>query len=156
MVCCANARAAASANGPPDPIATIDLGYAQPPYPATNIERGELFFFDAGWSNNGRKGCGHCHFDELGVDGVGFSNGAQAPTVLHQVKPGNNLPRTMPYFWNGSFNNNSYKSLAFKAQTRTNCELIAFGMIEGPASAANTRIGDLANKYTTGAADDAL
>lgn len=126
----------------------IDLGYAQPAYPATNIERGEYFFYNADWSNNGRKSCASCHTDELLADGVGYANGATAPTAYHQVRPNYNLMTTDAYFWNGSFANGSYASLASAAQTRTNCELIVFGFIEGPASDPNERIGDPANRMT--------
>ena len=132
---------------------TLDLGYANPgtaEYPATNIERGEFFFYNANWSNNGRKACASCHTDELITDGFGYSNGATAPTAYHQVRPNWNLMTTDNYFWNGSFNNGSYASLAFSAQTRTNCELIVFGLIEGPASDPDTRIGDPANRVTSG------
>ena len=41
----------------------IDLGYATADYPATNIEKGEYFFYNTAWSNNGRKSCATCHFD---------------------------------------------------------------------------------------------
>jgi hypothetical protein len=130
--------------------ASIDLGYAQPSYPATDVERGEFFYYNADWSNNGRKACATCHFDELDTDGVGFANGATAPTSYHQVKPNHNLATTDTYFWNGAFANNNYKSLAFAAQTRTNCEVVAFALVEGPGSNPRRRIGDPNNKYTNG------
>lgn len=135
-------------------LARIDLGYAQPAYPATNIERGEFFYYNADWSNNGRKSCASCHVDELLADGIGYANGATAPTAYHQVRPNFNLMTTDSYFWNGSFANGSYASLATAAQTRTNCELVAFGMIEGPSSNPATRIGDPANRVTDGRDDD--
>jgi cytochrome c peroxidase len=130
--------------------AEVDLGYAEPRYPATSIERGERHFYDAAWSNNGRKTCAHCHYDELLSDGVPFANGATAPTMVHRVKPNHNLGTTDAYFWNGSFANGSYDSLAFAAQSRVNCELVLFGMIEGPASAPETRVGDPNNRFTDG------
>lgn len=129
---------------------TIDLGYATTPYPATNIERGEYFFYNADWSNNGRKSCAGCHVDELLADGIGFANGATAPTAYHQVTPNFNQMTTDSYFWNGSFANGSYTSLALAAQTRTNCELIAFGLIEGISSDPDTRVGDPNNRVTDG------
>jgi DNA-binding beta-propeller fold protein YncE len=128
-------------------LSVVDLGYAQPAYPATNIERGEFFFYNATWSNNRRKSCAGCHFDELDTDGVGYSNGATTPTAYHQVKPNHNLATTDSYFWNGSFRDGSYASLAFAAQTRTNCELITFGFTEGPASDPNQRVGDPNNRF---------
>jgi cytochrome c peroxidase len=131
-------------------VAAIDLGYAQPEYPATNIEKGELFFLNASWSNNGRKSCASCHFDELDTDGVGYGNGATAPTSPHQVKPNHNLATTDAYFWNGSFGSGNYTSVAFAAQTRDNCELVEFGLIEGPGSNAQTRVGDPNNRVTNG------
>ena len=137
----------ADRGGPP--IQTIDLGYAQPAYPATNLERGEKFFYDAGWSNNRRKACATCHFDELDTDGVGFSNGASAPTTFHQVKPNHNLLTTNSYFWNGSFGDGSYASVAFAAQTRGNCELIQLGLIEGPGSDPAGRLGDPNNVFSS-------
>jgi DNA-binding beta-propeller fold protein YncE len=130
--------------------ASIDLGYAQPQYPATNIEKGEYFFYNASWANNGRKACATCHLDELDTDGVGYSNGAEAPTAYHQVKPNHNLATTNSYFWNGSFGDGNYTSLAFAAQTRTNCELVELGLIEGPGSNPQTRVGDPNNQYTNG------
>jgi len=131
-------------------VANIDLGYAQPEYPASNVEKGELFFYNASWSNNGRKTCAHCHFDELDTDGVPYGNGATAPTAPHQVKPNHNLATTDSYFWNGSFGDGNYTSVAFAAQTRTNCEAVEFGLDEGPASDPNARIGDPNNKVTNG------
>ncbi len=128
----------------------IDLGYAEPAYPATNMERGEYFYYNATWSNNKRKSCATCHFDELDTDGVGFANGATAPTAYHQVKPNHNLATTDSYFWNGSFSTGTYRTLAFAAQTRTNCELVEFGFIEGPASNPSTRVGDKQNTFTNG------
>ena len=128
-------------------IAQIDLGYAQPTYPATPVEQGEFFFYNTPWSNNGRKACATCHIDELDTDGVGFSNGATAPTEYHQVKPNHNLADTPAYFWNGSFGNGNYTSLAFAAQTKDNCELVEFGLIEGPGSDPTTRVGD-PNNFT--------
>jgi DNA-binding beta-propeller fold protein YncE/cytochrome c peroxidase len=128
-------------------ISSVDLGYAQPRYPATNVERGEYFYYNADWSNNGRKACATCHIDELETDGLGFSNGAQAPTALHQVKPNHNLATTNSYFWNGSFGDGNYTSLAFFAQTRPNCQVVEFGLVEGPASDPLTRVGDPGNRF---------
>jgi cytochrome c551/c552/6-phosphogluconolactonase (cycloisomerase 2 family) len=128
-------------------VAEADPGFASPPYPATSVERGELFFYDARWSNNERKSCATCHFDELDTDGVGYSNGATAPTAYHQVKPNHNLTTTHAYFWNGSFSDGNYTSLAFGAQTRGNCQLIEFGFIEGPGSDPKTRVGDKNNLF---------
>jgi cytochrome c peroxidase len=133
-----------------NPVRDVDLGYATADYPATNMERGEYLFYNADWSNNGRKSCAGCHTDELLADGIGYSNGATAPTAYHQVRPNYNLATTDSYFWNGSFANGSYASLASDAQTRTNCELILFGMIEGPASDPDTRIGDPNNRVSDG------
>lgn len=128
----------------------IDLGYATADYPATNIERGEFFFYNAAWSNNGRKSCAACHFDELLVDGVGFANGATAPTAYHKVPANFNLLTTDSYFWNGSFSNGTYTSLAADAQSRTNCELILFGLVEGIASDPDRRVGDPNNRVRNG------
>jgi len=130
--------------------ATVDLGYATVPYPATNIERGEYLFYNAEWSTNGRKSCATCHLDELLADGIGFSNGATAPTAYHQVPANFNQMTTDSYFWNGSFANGSYTSLALAAQTRTNCELILFGLIEGISSDPGQRVGDPNNRVTNG------
>jgi DNA-binding beta-propeller fold protein YncE len=134
--------------------ARIDLGYASPTYPATNLERGEYFYYNTDWSNNGRKSCASCHTDELMVDGFSFANGATAPTALHKVPASFNLLTTDSYFWNGSFANGSYASLASDAQTRTNCELILFGLSEGVASDPSRREGDPANRVRS--ANDAL
>lgn len=128
----------------------IDLGYATVPYPATNMEKGELFFYNTAWSNNGRKSCATCHFDELLVDGVGYANGATAPTAYHKVPANYNLLTTDSYFWNGSFGNGTYASLASDAQSRSNCELIAFGLVEGIASNPATRVGDPSNRVRSG------
>lgn len=124
----------------------IDLGYATAPYPATNMEKGEFLFYNTAWSNNGRKSCASCHFEELLVDGVGYANGATAPTAYHKVPANYNLLTTDSYFWNGSFGNGTYASLASDAQSRSNCELIAFGLVEGMASNPLTRIGDPNNR----------
>ncbi|HTM20771.1 MAG TPA: hypothetical protein VL172_09695 [Kofleriaceae bacterium] len=135
-------------------VRDVDLGYATADYPATNMERGEYFFYNADWSNNGRKACAGCHVDELLEDGIGYSNGATAPTEYHQVRPNYNLATTDSYFWNGSFSNGSYASLASDAQTRTNCELVLFGLIEGPASDPAVRVGDPNNRVSNGQDDD--
>lgn len=126
--------------------AKIDLGYATAPYPATNVEKGEYLFYNATWSNTGRKSCASCHTDELLIDGVGYANGATANTEYHKVTSNFNLQTTDSYFWNGSFASGTYASLAGDFQTRTNCELIAFGFTEGIASNPATRIGDPNNK----------
>ncbi len=124
----------------------VDLGYGIAKYPATNMERGEFFFFSTKWSNNGTKSCAQCHWDELLVDGFGFGNGATAPTAPHKVTSNFNLMTTDPYFWNGCFGNGTYTSLAADAQSRSNCELIAFGLTEGMASNPATRVGDPGNR----------
>jgi DNA-binding beta-propeller fold protein YncE/cytochrome c553 len=124
---------------------SIDLGYAAlatNAYPTTNIERGEYFFYNTKWSNNGRKSCGTCHWQELLLDGVPFANGATGPNEYHKVTANWNLLTTDPYFWNASFSNGTYASLASDAQSRSNCELIAFGQVEGMTSDPTTRIGD--------------
>jgi cytochrome c peroxidase len=131
-------------------VAQADTGYAQPTYPATNVESGEFNFYNAAWSNNGRKACASCHFDELDTDGVGFSQGAVAPTTLAQVKPNHNLGTTNSYFWNGSFANGNYTSLAFAFQTRDNCQIVEFGFVEGAGSDPNARVGDPNNLFTNG------
>jgi cytochrome c peroxidase len=131
-------------------VAKIDLGYAQPEYPATNVERGELFYVNATWSNNGRKACASCHFDELDTDGVGFADGSTAPTAPHQVKPNHNLATTDSYFWNGSFTNGDNTSVTFAGLTRTNCEAVEFGLDEGAGSNPQARIGDPKNRFTNG------
>ena len=141
------------ANG--DLLETIDLGYANPQYPATTMEVGEYIYQTAKWSNDGRKSCATCHFDELLTDGIGYANGATAPTSYHQVKPNYNLLETDNYFWNGTFVNNSYTTLAFEAQARTNCEVVLFGFVEGPDSDPAQRVGDPAN-FTADAAQDVL
>jgi DNA-binding beta-propeller fold protein YncE len=132
----------------------IDLGYATADYPATTMERGEYFFYNTAWSNNGRKSCAGCHFDELLVDGVGYANGASSTGTYHKVPSNFNLMTTDSYFWNGSFSTGSYASLAADFQTRTNCELILFGMAEGMTSNPATRVGDPANRIRN--ARDAL
>ncbi|MBC7977579.1 MAG: hypothetical protein H7138_21595, partial [Myxococcales bacterium] len=133
-------------------IATIDLGYANlanAKYPATNIEKGEFLFYNTAWSNNGRKSCAGCHYDELSVDGVGYANGATAPTEYHKVPANWNLQTTDAYFWSGTFESGTYAALAADFQTRSNCELIAFGFAEGLNSVPAQRIGDPANKVVT-------
>ena len=128
-------------------IAQADTGYASPTYPATNVESGEFNFYNAAWSNTGRKACSSCHFDELDTDGVGYSQGAIAPTTLAEVKPNHNLGTTGSYFWNGSFNNGNYTSLAFAFQTRDNCQIVEFGFTEGAGSDPATRVGDPNNLF---------
>ena len=127
-----------------------DSGYASPAYPASAIEEGEAFFVSARWSNNRRKSCAHCHLDELITDGMSFANGAASPVAMHKVPPNHNLLTTDSYFWNGSLAGGSYRSLAFAAQARTNCEVILFGLVEGPGSNPGTRVGDPANDFRSG------
>jgi DNA-binding beta-propeller fold protein YncE/cytochrome c551/c552 len=139
----------------------IDLGYANltipaGKYPATTVEKGEFLFYNTAWSNNGRKSCATCHFDELLVDGIEYANGATAPTSPHKIPANFNLATTDSYFWNGSFGNGSYAALASDFQTRSNCELIAFGYVEGIGSDPTKRVGDPANKHTLGPDTDQL
>ena len=141
--------------------AQIDLGYANlqnaaAKYPATTLERGEFLFYNTAWSNNGRKSCATCHTEELLVDGIPYANGATTPGWGHKIPANFNLATTDSYFWNGSFGNGSYAALASDFQTRSNCELIAFGYIEGITSDETQRVGDPANKHTLGAAGDQL
>ncbi|MEO7731313.1 MAG: cytochrome c peroxidase, partial [Kofleriaceae bacterium] len=139
--------------------AAIDLGYAAAgaaKYPATTIEKGEFLFFNTAWSNNGRKSCASCHFEELLGDGIEYANGATAPDSPHKIPNNWNLATTDSYFWNGSFSNGSYAALASDFQTRSNCELIAFGYIEGISSNPAARVGDPNNKNTLGAPGDQL
>ncbi|WP_428263159.1 cytochrome c peroxidase [Haliangium sp.] len=128
----------------------IDLGYGTPRYPATTVEAGEYFFATARWSGNGRKACASCHTDRLLADGLPFAGDTTAPTMPHQIKPLWNLMETEGYFWNGSFTNNSSASLAFAAQTRTNCEIVMHALVEGVDSDPATRVGDAFN-YTSDA-----
>jgi len=128
-------------------VERIDLGYAGLnagfEFPATDLEKGKALYLNTTWSNNGRKSCATCHTDNLIADGFGFSNGASAPTTYHQVQSTWNLSNTHNYFWQGSgFNNNSYLTLAFAAQTRDNCQLIEFGFIDGLTSDPAGRLGD--------------
>jgi len=60
---------------------SIDLGYAQPKYPATNVEKGEYFFNNTTWSSDGDKSCASCHKDELLADGIPYGNGATARSL---------------------------------------------------------------------------
>ena len=139
--------------------AAIDLGYAgagAAKYPSTTIEKGEFLFFNTAWSNNQRKSCASCHFEELLVDGIEYANGATAPDSPHKIPSNWNLMTTDSYFWNGAFSNGSYAALASDFQTRSNCELIAFGYIEGIGSNPAARVGDPKNKNTLGAAGDQL
>ena len=126
-------------------VEQIDLGYANPgiaDYPATNIERGELLFYSASWSNNGRKACASCHTDELSTDGLAFSIGTTAPTAVRQIRPITNLLTTDAYGWNGAIGSGGLGALELRGQTRTSCELVAYGLVEGPSSDPTTRVGD--------------
>jgi Di-haem cytochrome c peroxidase len=128
----------------------IDLSYANlntaAESPSSVIEIGEVLYYDAEWSNDGRKTCHMCHGpDNLIADGFGYGNGATAPTAQHGIRPNFNLPETDNYFWVGTFNNGSYASLAFAAQTRTTCEQQFFATVEGPESDPDNRQGDPEN-----------
>ena len=112
-------------------LGSVDLEYAAPSYPATDIERGQWGFVSAKWSNDGTKSCASCHVDELLADGIPFANGTRAPTVPNKVIPNWNLVDTKNYLWNNSSPNNSSLSLAFTAQTRGDCEIATFGFAEG-------------------------
>jgi hypothetical protein len=136
-------------------LARLDLGYNQDndndivdggEYPCSDLEVGQFAYINTQWSNNGIKSCTSCHRDDLQADGGGFSNGVTAPTTYHKVIPCWNQTKTDNYFWTGSFSNDSYLSLAFSAQTRTNCELITFGLTEGIGSDPAQRVGDDANQ----------
>jgi DNA-binding beta-propeller fold protein YncE len=133
-------------------LANLDLGYAQPQYPATIMEGGEYFFATAKWSNDGRKACASCHTDRFLTDGVAFAGGSASPVAVQQVKPMYNLLESDNYYWNGSFTNNGNASLAFAAQSRTNCETVLYGLVEGFDSVPAQRVGDPVN-YTSGADD---
>src|SRR5262249_42661425 len=94
-------------------VARADTGYASPTYPVRHVEKGKLYFKTAAWPNNGRRVCASCPFDEPDPDGVGFPQGPVAPPTLPEVKPNHTLATTAGYFWNGSFANGNYTSLAF-------------------------------------------
>jgi cytochrome c peroxidase len=131
------------------------LEFFQPPYPATNVERGEFNFVNETWSNNGRKSCAGCHMDwQFGTDSLPFDNGAAAPVTAHRVKMNANIADTAAYFWNGSFADNNYASVAFDAQTKDNCRIIEFGIVEGLGSV--NRIGDPKNVSANTNNDDAV
>src|SRR5262249_42719781 len=49
-----------------------------------------------------------------------------------------------------SFGDGNYTSLAFFAQTRTNCEVVEFALVEGPGKAPTDRVGDPNNAFTDG------
>ena len=134
-------------NNSPEPFLSVDLGYGDPVFPASRIEIGELFFNDTTFSNDGDKSCASCHFDELDTDGLGFSTGTQAATGIKQVKPNHNVARTGPWLWNGGMGNETYASMALAFQTRPNCEVIHFGLVEGPDSDPLARAGD-SNNFT--------
>ena len=133
------------------PLLQIDLGYAidngngvvdGAEYPCSDIEIGQWAYITTEFSNNGFKSCVSCHRDELLGDGGGWSNGVTAPTTYHKVIPSYNQTTTGNYFWTGTFTNDSYLSLAFSAQTRTNCELQVFALTEGPGVLSSQRVGD--------------
>jgi DNA-binding beta-propeller fold protein YncE/cytochrome c553 len=126
-------------------LSEIDLGYAEPRYPATTIEAGEYLFATARWSNDGRKSCAGCHTQELSSDGLGFAVGTAAPTTLRPVKHMHDLIATGPYLWNGGAPGGSLGAMAIAAQTRTNCELVLYGLVEGAHTAPAARAGDAAN-----------
>ncbi len=143
------------------PLEQVDLGYAADnlngavdgaEYPCSDLEIGEWAYITTEFSNNGFKSCVSCHRDELLGDGGGWSNGVTSPTTYHKVIPSYNQTTTGPYFWTGTFQNDSYLSLAFSAQTRTNCELQVFALTEGPGVPANQRVGDanIANRAGLG------
>jgi hypothetical protein len=143
------------------PLVQVDLGYAadndngvvdNAEYPCSDIEIGEWAYITTEYSNNGFKSCVSCHRDELLGDGHGYSNGVTAPTTYHKVIPSYNQTTTGNYFWTGTFTNDSYLSLAFAAQTRTNCELQVFALTEGPGVPPDQRVGDanLANRAGQG------
>jgi DNA-binding beta-propeller fold protein YncE len=137
-----------------DIVSEIDLGYALPRYPATVIEAGEYLFATARWSNDGRKSCAGCHSHRLSTDGLGFAVGTAAPTTLRPVRPMHDLFATGPYLWTGGAPGGSLGAMAFAAQARTNCELVLYGLVEGPHAAPAQRAGDPAN-FTAGGAGDA-
>lgn len=114
-------------------------------YPCSDLEVGEYTYFNTEFSNNGFKSCVTCHRKDNLSDGGSWSNGVTAPTTYHKIIPSWNQTETSNFFWNGSFDNDSYLSLAFAAQTRTNCELVLFGLTEGPDTPAAQRVGDLGN-----------
>jgi DNA-binding beta-propeller fold protein YncE len=126
-------------------IGDFRLRYANPTYPATPVERGEWGWLSAKWSNDGNKSCVSCHLDEMLGDGIPFANGTRVTTMPNQVINNWNLAEAGNYFWNGSFANGSYLSLAFSFQTRGNCELIAFGMVDGLTTDPQERNGILNN-----------
>jgi DNA-binding beta-propeller fold protein YncE/cytochrome c peroxidase len=133
-------------------LSEIDLGYAEPRYPATTIEAGEYLFATARWSNDGRKSCAGCHTQRLSSDGLGFAVGTAAPTVLRRVAPMHDLIATAPYLSNGGAPAGSQAVTAIAAQARTSCELVLHGLVEGPHAAPATRVGDPAN-FTRDAGD---
>ncbi|ACY12719.1 hypothetical protein Hoch_0078 [Haliangium ochraceum DSM 14365] len=125
--------------------AQIDLGYASPRYPATAVEAGEYFFASATWSNDGRKSCVSCHLSEFITDGLSFSQGTTAPTSANAVQPVHNLLRSNTFGWSGSAVQDEMVRFSVQAQTRSNCELLLYGLVDGLGVAPAERGGDPAN-----------
>jgi hypothetical protein len=137
-----------------DIVSEIDLGHAEPRYPATVIEAGEYLFATAKWSNDGRKSCAGCHSHRLSTDGLSFAIGTAAPTTLRSVKPMHDLFATGPFQWSGGAPGGNLGAMAFAAQVRTDCEITLYGMVEGPHTDPAQRAGDPAN-FTASTGDDA-
>ena len=81
--------------------------------------RGELFFYNAAWSNNARKACAIVPLRRARHRRRRLRQRRHhADTLRTRSSRTTTSPPPTRYFWNGSFGDGNYTSVAFAAQTR--------------------------------------
>ena len=82
--------------------ADIVVGNAQPPFPATSEEIGELLFFTSRYSSDGDISCAHCHIDGE-ADGKGWGVAVVRAFGRRATMSTRNLGETQPLLIEGVF-----------------------------------------------------
>lgn len=85
----------------------VPVGNVSPPFPATDEEVGELFFFSAWFSSDGDGSCSHCHPDAT-TDGKAWSVATVPIGATRQVPATRNLGATVPLLLEGTQDQNGF------------------------------------------------
>ncbi len=85
----------------------VALATSEPPFPATNAEVGELFFFTSKYSTDGDQACVHCHPDAES-DGKSWGVGVVRAFGRRATMPARNLRATKPLLIEGVFDENDF------------------------------------------------
>jgi len=85
----------------------VPVGNVEPPFPATDEEVGELFFFSSFFATDGDASCSHCHPDAT-TDGKAWSVATVPLGATRQVPATRNLGATVPLLLEGMQDQNGF------------------------------------------------